>query len=342
LKRDKVTELSNEERIRAVERMQLTYPRLTEVLKKMAYCHQHSKISVEPRCMLVTGWQGVGKTTVCQRYEQMNPRAETEDGTRVPVLTSVIQPPATVKSLATSLLESLGDPAMDRGTLITRTLRVKWLLKECGVELIIWDEFQHVIDRESLKVLQTSADWLKVLIERAKIPIILCGMPSSHVILDANPQLRRRFSMRVNLEPFSWATAEAGHEFRQLLGLVESGLPLQKPSHLADPDIAFRLFCATGGFISSVMEVVRRGTALAIESGIERLSREILEQAYDECLAAGIPEMKNPFSAAKKELQPSTVVEKATSLLQRDKPIKRGRKLSALTSPSALMSLDLQ
>jgi predicted AAA+ superfamily ATPase len=275
-------------------------------------------VSAEPQCLFITGETGVGKTTLIEAYEREYPRVETEDGTDVRVLTAAIPVPATVKSLSTTLLENIGDPVADRGTIINQTSRLKKLIKACGVELIILDEFQHVIDRDSTKVLATVADWLKTLLNETGVPIVLIGMPSSTVILDANPQLRRRFTARQRLEPFYWRGDGNADEFRKLLKLIDSKLPLRQRSNLADVEMAYRFYCATGGFISSVMKLVRRGTALAIDEGTEKLLPDVLARVYDECLSADVPDMKNPFTASPKDLNPDAVLAR-----QRQHPLGR-------------------
>ncbi len=101
------------DRLELIEKLQLTYPRLSKILEKVKYCHEISRISAEPENMLITGWQGVGKTTLRKNYEQQNPRLENEDGSIVPVLSASILVPASVKALVTALLLALGDPAAD-------------------------------------------------------------------------------------------------------------------------------------------------------------------------------------------------------------------------------------
>jgi hypothetical protein len=54
--------LSPEERRALVERIFIKSPRFLQVREMIARCHQHSKISAEPECLLITGWQGTGKT----------------------------------------------------------------------------------------------------------------------------------------------------------------------------------------------------------------------------------------------------------------------------------------
>lgn len=287
--------MSDDERIHLVENIYISYPRLKAVLKKINYCREFSKVSAEPLNMLIQGETGTGKTTCKNYYEQKFPRYETEDGTVVPVLSAAVPIPATVKSLVTELLLKLGDPLAEKGTVLNQTLRIKCLVRACIVELIILDEFQHFIDRDSLKILQTISDWLKDLLNESKIPIVLIGMPNSDEILEGNKQLKRRFSMRINLEPFGWKSAEQRQEFRTFLGAVDVKLPLLKRSNLADGEMALRFFYASDGVVANIMQIVRRAAVLAIERSLEKLDLAALAEAYEDRLATSNPSKKNPF-----------------------------------------------
>src|SRR5882724_186368 len=163
-------EQSQFERKRLVEQIYINFPRLNQVKRQIEHCHFHSKIAAEPECLLITGHQGAGKTTTCRSYARRYPREVNRTGVRVPVLATAIPVPATTKSLVSKLLTALGDPAAERGTVVIQTLRLKRLMKECGVELIILDEFQHFIDRDSNLVLNTVANWLNDLLNETNIP----------------------------------------------------------------------------------------------------------------------------------------------------------------------------
>jgi hypothetical protein len=287
--------MSLEEKMSLVERLFISYPRLDEVMKRISHCHKFSKISAEPECMLIKGDTGAGKTTLYKRYERKFPRYETDEGTVVPVLSTTIPVPATVKSLATKLLLKLGDPMAERGSVVYQTLRIQRLLKACGVELIILDEFQHFIDRDSKKVLETVSDWLKDLLNETRIPIVLIGLPYSDHVLETNKQLSRRFSMRTILDPFGWGTLKQRSDFRKFLNAVDNKLPFSKRSNLADEEMAFRFFCASDGVVANVMQVARRASSLAIERSMKSLDLSVLSEAYEERLAARNPKRENPF-----------------------------------------------
>lgn len=290
-----------EDRLQKVEEVYVKYPHSEGVLKNIKHCHQYSMISAEPECLLITGETGAGKTTLYRRYEQDHPRIETTTRTVIPVLSATIPAPATPKSLVTILLASMSDQLAMSGTAVTQTLRLYGLIKACEVRLIVLDEFQHLVDRDSKKVLQSAADWLKNLITATKVPIVLIGLPSCHKVLDENSQLRRRFAMRKSLDPFAWehpdpeTQKQKRTDFRRFLKVLEGQLPLKDCSHLADPTTAYRIHCATRGRVAGVVKLIRRGVALALLKGEEKLTTETLADAYSERLADEQPEIKNPF-----------------------------------------------
>lgn len=287
---------TKDERKALVERLYITYPRLNGVLDKIAYCHEHSKIAAEPECLLITGYQGAGKTTLCRAYARQYPKILTREKKITPVLATFVPSITTKKSLPTRLLHALGDGAAERGTAVNQTLRIIKLVDDCGVELIILDEFQHFIDSDSNVILDNVSNWLKDLINETRKPVVLVAMPYAEIILEANPQLERRFSMRESLDSFDWTTSAGNKEFKTFLSHLDQGLPFPKRSNFTDDEMAFRIFCATNGFIGYMMKLIRRAAILAIDRAAERLEMELLAEAYDERLASRTPQRQNPFS----------------------------------------------
>lgn len=289
--------MSVQERIKLVEQIYIDHPKLDELQRKIDNCREFSKISAEPECILLTGPAGAGKSTLIKRYMKGFPPKVTPETTIVPVLTLVIPIPATVKSLATNLLAELGDTLAEKGNTTSQTLRLRTYLKKCKVELIILDEFQHFIDRKSLKVIQTLSDWLKNLLNDTAIPLALIGMPNSDTILDAkeNVQLKRRFTLRETLEPFSWETVEQQTYFRTFLKILDESLPFMERSQLSDFNTAALIYTATAGVMNNVMNLIRRATALALQEGMEKIDLDHLAQAYEQKVAINSLCEENPF-----------------------------------------------
>lgn len=294
--------MSIERRMELAEKIYVFYPHLQEVFARMGDCHQKSKRSLEPRCLFISGLSGCGKTSTAKYYLKGFPQIEEEEGKTVPVLFSAILAPATVKSVVTGMLESIGDPCADMGTTVSQTLRLIKLIKKCKVELIILDEFQHLIDRESAKILQNVANWLKTLINETKIPVVLFGMPWSDVILRANSQLKRRFQARLELNAFDWKTQEGQNDLRRLLKIVDDRLPLMEPSNLADFHMAFRFYCASRGIIDTVMRIIIAATEIALRRKQEKITLDCLAKAYEDEIGMSDPELGNPFETAENRL----------------------------------------
>ena len=300
-----LAKMSLEEKKRIVYQLHVKFPRLRQIANEIEICRMQVKLGGEAEGLLITGDRGAGKTTLCRRYEREFPRRVTEEGTIVPVLAASVPVPATPKSLATELLVVLGDPAAEKGTLVSRTLRLKRAIKLRQVELIILDEFQHFQDRDSSKVLKTVSDWLKLLLDKTSVPIVLVGMPYSSTILDArgNEQLQRRFATRLTLSPFGYQSTAEQKEFQRFLKEVDDALPLLKSSDLASNEMALRIYTATDGVIANIMKLIRHATMIALDMAKSSLSLDLLTIAYEQRLAGNHPERENPFLTAPDDLQ---------------------------------------
>jgi Cdc6-like AAA superfamily ATPase len=274
-------------------------------MDKMEHCLHYSQIAAEPECMFIGGPTGAGKTTLQDYFRKKYPRTFNEEGAIIPVLCARVPNKATDKNLVTELLTKLGDVEATRGSSYNQTVRLRMFIRDCGVRLVILDEFQHFVDKDSKRVLKTVSDWLKNLIDQTEKPMILIGMPYADQILDAvgNEQLQRRFAVREQLDPFRWVTNEEQKEFRAFLKAVDDQLPLTESSHLSDPNIAFRFYCATNGVIAKVMKIVRRATELALVQLTESLTLDVLAEAYDDRLSANQPDINNPFRCDKDKLK---------------------------------------
>lgn len=295
--RKKFKNMPIEDRVKLVESIYIHFPRNEKTVKAIREHHAHAKFASEPEGLLIQGETGAGKTTILKLYMKGYPRIHDAETTRVPVLYAKVPTPATCKQLVTKILEAIGDPAAERGTQISQTLRLKRYFDVCQVELLVLDEFQHFQDRDSQKVLKTVSDWLKLLMEETGIPIVLVGLPYSHTILDApgNEQLKRRFATRIELGPFGYDSSQERQDFRRFLTMIDEKLPLAEKSNLADPGMALCVYEATNGVVAHVMKLIRRATVIALESNREKITLDILAIAYEQRLASNDPEKDNPF-----------------------------------------------
>ena len=203
----------------------------------------------------------------------------------------------------------------ERGTVLTMTNRILKLLKECSVEIIILDEFQHFIDRNSDVVLKEVADWLKQLIDSAEIPIVLVGLPESEYVLKENKQLSRRFSQRCSLDPFPFEKQGDRKAFRKVLATLDSLLPLSKDSNLSSGDMPERFFYASDGFIAYIAKLLRFAAEFAIETGLQNLNRGVLAKVFHEQIHPDKPGKDNPFLPDKFDISYDELVKSQKDIL---------------------------
>src|SRR5260370_24639662 len=154
------------------------------------------------------GEEGVGKIRgeLCCR-ETVTRQLQ---GEAIPVLVVRAPPRGAEKKLVTAMLRSIGDPGAQFGSVDVQTARLKNLMDDFNVEIVLIDEFQQFVDRDNSRVLQNQCDWVKDLIDISRRAFIFCGMPWAVKILERpeNQQLCSRLPIRRQLEPFGWKTEE--------------------------------------------------------------------------------------------------------------------------------------
>lgn len=269
----------------------IRYPRFTALHHEIARCQVLSHNAGEPHCMALEGVTGAGKSTLVQAFAAAFPRQETEAGTDVPIFYLEMPAPATVKGVAAAMLDRLGDPLAHHGTLWSMNARLIKLLVACHVSLVILDDFHHLIDTDTNRVLVAVSEWLKVLIKETGVPFLVVGI-EGHVerVLRANPQLSRLFAIRETLQPLP-----LDGTFARFVGYAEQVLGLPLVSAWSRPDLLARLHYATDGVVANLMNLLRTAALLSQEQQGSVVDDVALTQAFQQRLAKHLYGKINPF-----------------------------------------------
>jgi len=225
------------------------------------------------------GQTGTGKTTLKDKIESQYPSESLEDRELTPVFCVDIPSTPTKKSVAEAILYKLGEPAYTKGSATEKTARVVDLFKEKRVELVIFDEVQHIFDQGNKNTPNEVSDWLKEVIKESKASTVLMGLPRSKKLLAVNDQLRRRFSSQVELSPFSLQTSEDANVFAGVIQHFEKLLELPEPMKL-QKDLLKRFHYATNGIIDYIVKILCAAFEIIIVSGECSFTTKILEQAF--------------------------------------------------------------
>lgn len=264
-------------------------------LRKIDQLHSRGRYAHVSTGLLITGQSGSGKTTLLEHYRERFPRRETTEQTIMPVL--LVETPAmpTVKNLAEAILHAIGDPFVGKGSTEEKTRRIFSFLRACAVELLMIDEFHHFCDTRRRSAASQVTDWLKSLLNVARIPVVLAGLPRSSVVIRMNEQLARRFSSGSYLRSFSYDSEEHIREFRGVLKEIHSRLPVPC-IELHEANLARRFYMATNGLIDYVSKLIDEAVQMVGREEAERIEWNTLARAFEESIWRDTPTLLNPFN----------------------------------------------
>ena len=296
--------LTDAERYSIIEHLLIMHQGFTSLLAELDYCNLYTSSNSihNPPCLAILGETGAGKTTLVHEWLARNNHTctQTPQGSLIPYLYVSVPAKASIKGTAAAFLTTLGDPNPGRGTQWNMVTRLHTLLKSCQVRMIFVDEFQHILDHDTQRVLGAVTDFLKDIINQSAIPMILIGQKGeAEPILRSNPQLSRRVGTPRYMHPFPWdrSRPKTITEFRTIMETIDQQLPFDL-SGLGKEEMAHRFHYATNGSLGWIMHLIRHAAHLAIAEQCSTLNRVLFQHAYDACIAGTVmAEQKiNPFS----------------------------------------------
>lgn len=123
----------------------IPHRRFREGMCRIAELHHGRRTYQVGGGLLLIGSSGIGKSTLIESYESLYPRVHGPEGTTIPVLRVSVPSSPSAKSLAEAILVALKDPKAHRGSAAEKTERIAVWLERCGVELLLLDEFKHLV-----------------------------------------------------------------------------------------------------------------------------------------------------------------------------------------------------
>jgi hypothetical protein len=168
----------------------------------------------------------------------------------------------------------------------------------CQVELVILDDFHHLIDKETNRILEQVSDWLKVLIKETNIPFLVVGIEGKvERILEANAQLSRLFAARQTLEPLHYDQSDdaSWQEFARFVQYAAEALTIALPDSLPRSELLLRLHVATGGVVGNLMNLLRYAAWLTHQQHQDTIALPTLAAAFDKRLSKHLRNQSNPF-----------------------------------------------
>lgn len=297
------------QRVALLDKVVIPHPAWEQALQGIQDCVEKSQVYREPVGSLLLADGGMGKTTVCRAILAQMPRTtkveQRLEKTLIPAFYAEVPSPATVKTVAASLLARLNDPSPLAGNTAQMTQRLCRLLGACETKLVLLDEFHHLFDirKTSTRINSNVCNWIKSLVNETKVTFCLVGLPQFAPILAIDSQLARRFPLEFALPPLRvGTTAEPGALLLFLAQIKQTllhKLQFQAVPHLDRHDIALQIYAATGGSPAFVMALVKEAVRFALDAQSNQLTLEDFVLAWDAGITAKASLSRdNPFKGS--------------------------------------------
>ena len=293
-------------RVAQLDRAIIQHPAWIHAKVGIENCVAKSRAYREPLGCLLLADGGMGKTTICRAILSQMPLStkieERFEKTIIPAFYAEIPSPATVKTVAASLLAKLHDPNPLAGTTAQMTKRLIRLLAECETQLVFLDEFHQLFDiqKSTTRVNTLVCDWIKSLVNNTKVSFCLVGLAKFAPILSADSQLARRFPLQFELGALNCGSVEQPGTLISFLGQLKlqvlRRLQLKDIPHLDRRDIALRILAATAGNPAFIMSLVKESGLLALRKEANGLTLGDFADAWDTGITAKSSlTRENPF-----------------------------------------------
>ncbi|MEP0986026.1 TniB family NTP-binding protein [Ekhidna sp.] len=222
--------------------------------------------------ILLVGDSNNGKTAILNRFIKKNESFVDENTgeLRVPALMIQAPPEPDEKRFYNSILEELFAPIKSSEKPSIRQQRVIHLLKRTDTKVLVIDEIHHILAGTMTRQ-RVFLNVLKYLSNELKISLVCAGTRDAFNAIQTDPQLANRFNPKVIKK---WKNDE---EFLRLLASFERILPLKKNSQLIESGIAMKVLAMSEGLIGEIAKILELSAILAIESGIEKITKSVLD-----------------------------------------------------------------
>ena len=249
------------EKIGSFERQIVAHHNYHRAYSMIEMAVESTRLRGIPTSAVLTGPSGSGKTTLVSLYKSIFPTQHAQaDGVHIiiPALYCIVPSKTTAKSFCKTILTALQCTDL-RGDATELTLRIEQLLITCQIEIIIFDEFQILVEPENIKYQKEITNWLLSFVNRISIPLIIAETEECKEIVDKDARLARRFPHLATLN-YPAYDLENNSDYMIILRNLDDKLysigRLDQGLHLPDPSVAARLYVATSGNLEYIRQIL--------------------------------------------------------------------------------------
>lgn len=274
----------------------------------------HRMSGLDNAGVIITGITGVGKSRLLDTYTTNTSSKLCYQPTDVltprPILLVKIPPYPTIPRVIEKIL--LVSEHLIPGARRTHSLerRLHQLITTQNVEMIILDEFQHLLKKNATRqVVNATLNFIKTLVDDYKLAFCLTGLPEMGAVLDGFDEIKDRLSFgEFHMKPFSVDTRIDRQDFSAYINPMLSKLERMdidcSDLHRKNMDrtlLLMRLHLSTGGKARGISGLFKKAL-LNLKPG-DRLTNKCFEDVCTRNALFNQRSVFNPFSAERNALE---------------------------------------
>lgn len=300
--------MNNTESLNVIEKLKnliVLPPDIKKILNEVDINVQKTQAFGTPLGCFILAEGGMGKTTICRaimsRYKSSSKQIEGAEQQIIPAFYIEVPASVTIKSLAAHMLAQFNDPTPTIGDTLQLTNRLCQCIEGCQTKLVILDEFHNLVDstKQSKKLNQNVAAWIKSLVNRTGITFCLVGLPDFESIIKHDTQLARRFPLTFRFNNLQYSPNQNG-TVQKFLAQYQKNISehtsITFKNSLDDKLLSLQIFVATNGNIAFISLLIKQAIFNALINDRCIVTTDDFAQIWDTGLTNYVSLTKqNPF-----------------------------------------------
>lgn len=234
----------------------------------------------EPSGLVLIGESGVGKTSIVSYFIK---QANRELGVEKAVIKVFTNKVSTLNAIYISILKSLGDIAPTKGTPDEKRFRIGVLVKNLNVQMIIFDDFHHVVEQRGREAARAIVDDIKMLMEELHIATVFVGIKSLANVGLVNEQIENRYNAIIKIPALNIKVEEGVNDLRAFIDSYISHHRIKLSFDITSMDNIYHVYAATRGVLRVTVNLIKFAKMNADEDGSEVVTkahfRRVIENA---------------------------------------------------------------
>jgi len=278
------------------------HTRFEDAYKYIERCRE-TRQSKSNKLGFVLGEPGVGKSRLVSMVKDKSPSTRCGIADKVPVVILKAPTRFTESAFYTEILISMGIGQKARAKTSELKIRVRELLKQHHVELIVLDEAQDAIPLTGVKDRTQVVKALKFIVDDTCAAIVVIGTLAAKPLAFEEEQIASRSRPPFILQEFHYTTKEDRVYWRRFIKrvLLELDLPIRETQELSD-----RLMLATRGDLRALERLLIdiQAEDLVQQEQVSTAEQALLlfENVWSKNFYGG-PGQRSPFELSKRSLR---------------------------------------